>query len=59
MRFFSIAPWLGSKLAFVADSGLWIGHRFALTAGNRYKGESRNADILHSAKMPRFRRTGA
>lgn len=30
---------LGSELAFVADSGLWIGHRFALTAGNRYKGE--------------------
>ena len=34
-----INPWLGSELAFVADSGLWIGHRFALVAGNRYKGE--------------------
>ena len=37
MRFFSIAPWLGSKLATVADSGLWIGYSFALAAGNRYK----------------------
>ena len=45
-----INPWLGSELAFVADSGLWIGHRFALTDGNRYKAESRNADILHSTK---------
>ena len=25
-RTFSIAPWLDSELAFVADSGLWIGH---------------------------------
>ena len=31
--------WLGSELAFVADSGLWIGYNFALVAGNRYKGE--------------------
>ena len=45
-----INPWLGSELAFVADSGLWDGHRFALAAGNRYKGESRNAAILHSTK---------
>ena len=50
---------LGSELAFVADSGLWDGHCFALVAGNRYKVESRNAAILHSAKMPRLRRTGA
>ena len=34
-----IKPWLGSELAFVADSGLWIGYNFALVAGNRYKGE--------------------
>ena len=59
MPLVSIALWFGFELAFVADSGLWIGHRFALVAGNRYKGESRNAAILHSAKMPRFRRTGA
>ena len=45
-----INPWLGSELAFVADSGLWIGHRFALMAGNRYKGELRNTAILHSTK---------
>ena len=51
-----INPWLGSELAFVADSGLWIGHRFALVAVNRYKGESRNTTILRSAKkMPWFR----
>ena len=41
---------LGSELAIVADSGLWIGHCFALAAGNRYKGESRNAAILQSTK---------
>ena len=45
-----INPWLGSELAFVADSGLWIGHCFALVAGNRYKGELRNTAILHSTK---------
>ena len=45
-----INPWLGSELAFVADSGLWIGYRFALVAGNRYKGELRNTAILHSTK---------
>lgn len=45
-----INPWLGSELAFVADSGLWIGHRFALVAGNRYKGELRNTAILHRTK---------
>ena len=50
MPLISITPWLGSELAFVADSGLWIGHCFALVAGNRYKGESRNAAILHSTK---------
>ena len=37
--------WLGSVLAFVADSGLWIGYRFALVAGNRYKGELRNTAV--------------
>ena len=42
--------WRGSKLAFVADSGLWIGHGIALVAGNRYKGESRNTAILYSTK---------
>ena len=41
---------LGSELAFVADSGLWIGHCFALVAGNRYKDELRNTAILHSTK---------
>ena len=50
MALVSIAPWLGSELAFVADSGLWIGHGIALVAGNRYKGESRNTAILRSAK---------
>jgi hypothetical protein len=40
----------GSELAVVADSGLWIGHCFALAAGNRYKGESRNTAVLHSTK---------
>ena len=45
-----INPWLGSELAFVADSGLWIGHRFALTDGNPYKAESRNAAFLHSTR---------
>lgn len=49
---------LGSELAFVADSGLWIGHCFALVAGNRYKDELRNTAILHSTKnapVPRNR----
>ena len=50
MALVSIAPWLGSELAVVADSGLWIGHCFALAAGNHYKGESRNAAILQSTK---------
>ena len=45
-----INPWLGSELAFVADSGLWDGHCFALVAGNRYKGELRKTAILHSTK---------
>ena len=45
-----INPWLGSELAFVADSGLWDGHCFALVAVNRYKSESRNTTILRSAK---------
>ena len=45
-----INPWLGSELAFVADSGLWIGHGIALAAGNRYKGEARNAAIHQSTK---------
>lgn len=45
-----INPWLGSELAFVADSGLWDGPGIALTAGNRYKAESRNAAILQSTK---------
>ena len=38
-RTFSIAPWLGSELAFVADSGSWIGYGITLVTGNRYKGE--------------------
>ena len=50
MPLISIAPWLGSELAFVADSGLWIGHGIALAAGNRYKDELRNTAILHSTK---------
>ena len=50
MPLVSIDPWLGSELAIVADSGLWIGHCFALAAGNRYKGESRNTAILQSTK---------
>ena len=50
MALVSIAPWLGSELAFVADSGLWIGHGIALVAGNRYKDELRNTAILHSTK---------
>ena len=58
MSFFSIAPWLGSELAFVADSGLWIGHGIALVAGNRYKAESRNAAILHSTKKAPVLRKG-
>ena len=33
---FSIAPWLDSKLAFVADSESWIGHGIVLVAGNRH-----------------------
>ena len=41
---------LDSELAFVADSGLWIGHGIALVAGNRYKDELRNTAILHSTK---------
>ena len=45
-----INPWLGSELAFVADSGLWDGHCFVPVAGNRYKGELRNTAILHSTK---------
>ena len=32
MPLVSIDPWLGSELAIVADSGLWIGHCFALVA---------------------------
>ena len=43
-------PWRGSELAIVADSGLWIEHSIALVAGNRYKGESRNAAIFHSTR---------
>ena len=54
-----INPWLGSELAFVADSGLWIGHGIALAAGNRYKGESRNAAILHSTKNAQLIGAGA
>ena len=50
MRFFSIAPWLDFELAFVANSGMWIGHRFALSAGNRYKGESRKATIHNNTE---------
>ena len=50
MPLVSIAPWFGSELAIVADSGLWDGHGIALVGGNRYKGESRNAAILHSTK---------
>ena len=50
MPLISITPWPGSELAFVADSGLWDGHCFALVAVNRYKGESRNTTILCSAK---------
>ena len=50
MPLISIAPWLDSELAIVADSGLWDGHCFALVAGNRYKAELRNAAILHRAK---------
>lgn len=46
------ALWLGSELAFVADSGLWDGHRFALAAGNRYKGELRRYAILRTIKIP-------
>ena len=50
---------LGSELAFVADSGLWIGHGIALVAGNRYKAELRTLPFSTARKMPRFRRTGA
>ena len=50
MTLVSIDPWLGSELAVVADGGLWDGHGIALVGGNRYKGESRNAAILHSTK---------
>ena len=50
MPLVSIDPWLGSELAIVADSGLWIGHGIALVAGNRYKDELRNTAILHSTK---------
>ena len=50
MRLFSIAPWLGSGLAIVADSGLRCGHGIALVAGNRHKAELRKAAILHSTK---------
>lgn len=50
MRLFPIAPWLGSELTFVADSGLWGGQGFALAAGNRYKAESQNAAIFYSTK---------
>ena len=45
-----INPWLGSELAFVANSGLRIGHGIALAAGNRYKAELRNTAILHGTK---------
>ena len=50
MPLVSIDPWLGSELAIVSDSGLWIGHGIALAAGNSYKGESRNAAIPHCTK---------
>jgi hypothetical protein len=50
-----INPWLGSELAFVADSGLWIGYRFALVAGNRYKAELRTLPFSTARKMPWFR----
>ena len=50
MPLISIAPWLDSELAFVADGGLWDGHCFALVAGNRYKAQLRNTAILRSAK---------
>ena len=59
MPLISITPWLGFELAIVADSGLWIGHCFALAAGNRYKGESRNAAILHSTKNAQLIGAGA
>lgn len=41
---------LGSELAIVADSELWIGHGIAMVTGNCYKAELRNTAILRSAK---------
>ena len=54
MPLVSIDPWLGSELAIVSDSGLWIGHGIALAAGNRYKAELRNTASPTVRKMRRF-----